>query len=76
MEHQAQRKEQDQLEKHSLPGTNQAGEGSDACENEDHEGKPGGLDGPRQDQLEKHSLPGTNQAGKGSDACETSDPTR
>ena len=56
---------QDQIEKHSLPGTNQAGKGSDSCENDDNESGPGDLVGPQQDQLEKHSLPGTNQAGKG-----------
>ena len=62
---------EDQLEKHSLPGTNQAGKGPDSCEKDDHENRPGGWLGPQQDQLEKHSLPGTNQAGKGRDSCET-----
>ena len=64
---------EDQLEKHSLPGTDQAGKGPDSCEKDDHEKKPGGGAGPQQDQLEKHSLPGTNQAGKGPASCETND---
>jgi hypothetical protein len=51
----------DELEKHSLPGTNQAGDGPEPCE---HENKPAEQAAPQQDQLEKHSLPGTNQAGK------------
>jgi hypothetical protein len=56
---------QDQLEEHSLPGTNQAGKGPDASEENDQENRPGRGGAPRQKQLEEHSLPGTNQAGKG-----------
>ena len=73
MENQDQGNGHDQLEKHSLPGTNQAGKGSDSCETDDHKSRPGGSAGPQQDQLEKHSLPGTNQAGKRTASCETND---
>ena len=55
---------QDQLEEHSLPGTNQAGKGPSSCEKNDEENRPGGGGAQHQDQLEEHSLPGTNQAGK------------
>ena len=54
---------QDQLEQHSLPGTNQAGKGPSSGEKNDQENTP--SEGAAQDQLEEHSLPGTNQAGKG-----------
>ncbi|HVH26723.1 MAG TPA: hypothetical protein VM818_08190 [Vicinamibacterales bacterium] len=54
----------DQLEEHSLPGTNQAGKEPSSCEKTDLENRPGGGS-EDQDQLEDHSLPGTNQAGKG-----------
>jgi hypothetical protein len=73
MENEDEGNNQDQLEKHSLPGTNQAGKKSDSCGNDDHESKAGGSVGPQQDQLEKHSLPGTNQAGKGPASSETND---
>ena len=53
---------QEQIEEHSLPGTNQAGKGPSSCE-DDQENRPGGG-AQHQDQLEEHSLPGTNQAGK------------
>jgi hypothetical protein len=57
---------QDQLEEHSLPGTNQAGKGpASSGEEHDQENRPVGRKAPHQDQLEEHSLPGTNQAGKG-----------
>ena len=56
---------QDQLEEHSLPGTNQAGKGPSANEENDQENRPGGGGPQHQDQLKEHSLPGTNQAGKG-----------
>jgi hypothetical protein len=56
---------QDQLNKHSLPGTNQAGKEPGSCEGNDQENRPGGGGAQHQNQLEKHSLPGTNQAGKG-----------
>ena len=58
----------DQLEEHSLPGTNQAGTGPDDCE--DHSEQPHtsrAQASQQEDQLEKHSLPGTNQAGKSGD---------
>jgi hypothetical protein len=55
---------QDQLQEHSLPGTNQAGKGPSSCEKNDQENKPGVEVSEHQDQLEGHSLPGTNQAGK------------
>jgi hypothetical protein len=56
---------QDQLEEHSLPGTNQAGKGLSSCEENDQEDRPGGRGAQHKDQLEAHSLPGTDQAGKG-----------
>ena len=56
---------QDQLNEHSLPGTNQAGKEWGSCERNDQENRPGGGGAQHQDRLEKHSLPGTNQAGKG-----------
>jgi hypothetical protein len=55
---------QDQLEEHSLPGTNQAGKGPSSCEWDDQENRPGGGGVEHQGHLEKHSFPGTNQAGK------------
>ena len=55
---------QDQLEEHSLPGTNQAGEDIASCEKTDQENSPGSGGQHHQDQLEEHSLPGTNQAGR------------
>ena len=58
-------RKQDQLEEHSLPGTNQAGKGPDSCEKTDHKNGPDGSASPHQTPLEEHSLPGTNQAGKG-----------
>ena len=66
--------EQDQLNDHSLPGTNQAGKEAGSCEENDQENRPGGGRAQHQDQLEKHSLPGTNQAGKGP-AKPDADPT-
>ena len=33
--------QQDQLEEHSLPGTNQAGKGPDSCEGNGEENEPG-----------------------------------
>jgi hypothetical protein len=57
---------QDQLEEHSLPGTNQAGKGPGACEKDDQDNRPdGGGRAKHDDQLQEHSLPGTNQSGKG-----------
>jgi len=56
---------QDQLNEHSLPGTNQAGKEPGSREGNDQENRPGGGGPQHRDQLEKHSLPGTNQAGKG-----------
>jgi len=47
---------QDQLEKHSLPGTNQAGKGLDSCEKIERENRPGGGDSQHQDQLDEDSL--------------------
>jgi hypothetical protein len=64
---------EDELKKHSLPGTNQAGDGPEPSEKEN---KPADQVAPQQDQLEKHSLPGTNQAGKQPDSCDTSDAIR
>ena len=55
----------DQLEEHSLPGTNQAGKGPSPSEENNQENRPGSGGAQHQKQLEKHSLPGTNQAGKG-----------
>jgi hypothetical protein len=73
MENEDQGGKQDQLEKPSLPGTNQAGKGPSSCEKNDQENKPRGVGAQHQDQLEEHSLPGTNQAGKGSSSCEKND---
>lgn len=56
---------QEQIDEHSLPGTNQAGKGPASAEKEGQQDRPGGERAQRQEQLEKHSLPGTNQAGKG-----------
>jgi hypothetical protein len=55
---------QEQLEEHSLPGTNQAGKGPGSLEENDQKDGPGRGRAQDQDQLEEHSLPGTNQAGK------------
>ena len=72
MENKDRRGEQDHLEKHSLPGTNQAGKGPDPGEGADPEHRPDR--GRRHDDaLEKHSLPGTNQAGKGPGSGEKND---
>lgn len=62
----------EQIEEHSLPGTNQAGKGPGESEEEDVErGRLGTADettrpadAPPEGQVEQHSLPGTNQAGK------------
>jgi hypothetical protein len=58
------RRQQDEREKHSLPGTNQAGKGPAGGDELAHEHAGTGT-GAAQDHLEQHSLPGTNQAGKG-----------
>ena len=63
---------EDQLEEHSLPGTNQAGKEASSCEENDQENSAGGS-AQHQGQLEKHSLPGTNQAGKEASSCEEND---
>ena len=62
-------------EKHSLPGTNQAGKASSSAEKNDPENKPGGGEPQHQDQVEEqeHSLPGVNQAGKGPGSGEKND---
>jgi hypothetical protein len=54
---------EDQLEKHSLPGTNQAGKGPSSPERNHESRRPPGAQ--PQEQLDEHSLPGTNQAGTG-----------
>ena len=54
---------QDQLEEHSLPGSNQAAKGPGACEKDDQKNKPGGRGAQHQEQLEEHSLPGTKTTG-------------
>jgi hypothetical protein len=64
---------QEQLEEHSLPGTNQARKGPSSCEKNDQENRPGGVGAQHQDQLEEHSLPGTNQAGKEPGSFEKND---
>jgi hypothetical protein len=63
---------EEQLEEHSLPGTNQAGKEASSCEEKDREKRPGRAP-QHQDQLEEHSLPGTNQAGKEATGCEKDD---
>lgn len=55
---------QEQLERQSLPGTNQAGKGPGAGE-QDEPGEESDHVRPHHDQVDAHSLPGTNQAGKG-----------
>ncbi len=65
----------DQLDEHSLPGTNQAGKGPGSCEENDQENGPGGGT-PDPDQLDEHSLPGTNQAGEGPGSYEENDQER
>jgi hypothetical protein len=64
MENEDRRGKRDQLDEHSLPGTNQAGKGPGSCEQNDQEKRRGGAGAEHQDQVEEHSLPGTNQAGK------------
>lgn len=64
MDNDAQRTKQDQLEEHSLPGTNQAGTSTSSPVRDDQENPPS-EEVQRQEQLEEHSLPGTNQAGTG-----------
>ena len=63
---------EEQLEEHSLPGTNQAGKEASSCEEKDQKKRPGRAP-QHQDQLEEHSLPGTNQAGKGPSTREKND---
>jgi hypothetical protein len=63
---------QEQLEEHSLPGTNQAGKAASSCEEKDREKGPG-RSAQHQDQLGEHSLPGTNQAGKEATSCGKND---
>ena len=63
MDNENRKGKQEQVEEHSLPGTNQAGKEASSCEsNEDDDKGSTGAQG--QDQLEEHSLPGTNQAEK------------
>ena len=57
----------DQLEEHSLPGMNQAGEGPDEPERDADDGAP--MD----ERLREHSLPGMNQAGEGPEAEDPAD---
>ena len=48
---------QDQLEEHSLPGTNQAGKESGSCETNNQENRPtAGGAAQHQSQLEEHTL--------------------
>ena len=63
---------EEQLEEHSLPGTNQAGKEAASCEEKDDKKRSGSAT-EHQEQLEEHSLPGTNQAGKEASSCEESD---
>ena len=56
-------RKQDQLDEHSLPGTNQVGKGPGSCEKNDENRPGGGTQHP--DPLDEHSLPGTNQADRG-----------
>ena len=63
---------QNQLEEHSLPGTNQAGTVPGSCEKNDQDNRPGHGEA-LQDHLEEHTLPGTNQAGKGPSSGEKND---
>jgi len=59
--------ERDQLEEHSLPGTNQAGKGPASSEKSGMKNRSG------RGASEKHSLPGTNQAGKGPASTRSTD---
>ena len=73
MEHEEAQIKKDQLDQHSLPGTNQAGKGPNAPEPPDETAEP--HRGSADEQLDKHSLPGTNQAGKGPGSDEKDDRT-
>ena len=73
MEHHEHGGKEEQLEEHSLPGTNQAGKGPSPCEEDDHQNRPRAEGAQQQEQLEEHSLPGTNQAGKGPSSSEEDD---
>ena len=72
MENEDHQRKRDQLEEHSLPGTNQAGKAPDSCE-ENEQRDRSGREEALQDQLEEHSIPGTNQAGKGPGSSEKND---
>jgi hypothetical protein len=61
-------RKQDQLEKHSLPGTNQAGKGPSLGENGARLNRPSQAPEQQDEQQREHSLPGTNQAGKSASA--------
>lgn len=74
MDNDAPRGQQDQLEEHSLPGTNQAGTGPGSSEDDPGDASTEGTP-QRQEDLDAHSLPGTNQAGTGPGASETDDRT-
>ena len=56
---------QEQIEEHSLPGTNQAGKEIASRDENDQKNRPGSGESQSEEQLEEHSLPGTNQAGEG-----------
>jgi hypothetical protein len=56
--------QQEQLEEHSLPGTNQAGKAIAPRETDELERNSTERSSADQTHLDEHSLPGTNQAGK------------
>jgi hypothetical protein len=55
---------QSQIDKHSLPGMNQAGEGPEERDKDDQNPLHSRRD-QSQAAIEEHSLPGMNQAGEG-----------
>jgi hypothetical protein len=55
---------QDELDEHSLPGSNQAGKAASSRIKTDLEKPSGSVGSQYESQVEKHSLPGTNQSEK------------
>lgn len=65
MENQDRRRTHDQLEEHSLPGTNQAGKGPGECGPGDQKKRPTEGEVHPQKPRTKHTITGTNHVGKG-----------
>jgi hypothetical protein len=53
-DHKERRGKQDQLESHSLPGTNQAGDGPGDCEEPDQHEKTGATDNSKRPETKSH----------------------